>query len=210
MRVITLQDLRQHVLDLWGKADGITWLEDRSWMATALHETSELRLHPIVSEAAYATALHEIGHIRLGRPLEDEDMLVVERKAWSWARDNALIWTPTMENEAKHSLGSYEADGEEQKKEYYYRQIEGCVTDLLSGSNPDGLLVCDALVRNAAELVDLYECVPGESCTEGGARAVRCSGLLINTFPPPRRSRAAALPTKRATACVATAGLASL
>jgi len=144
MRVITLQDLHRHVLDLWGKADGIEWPEDNSWGAKALHE---------------------IGHIRLGPP---EDEVVGERQAWQWARDNALIWTPTMENEAVRSLGSYEATlaGEEHVKEYYYKQIEACISDLLSGSNPDGLEICDALVRNAAELVDLYEsCAPG--CTEG-------------------------------------------
>src|SRR5262249_12459337 len=50
-------------------------------------------------------------------------------------------------------------------------QIEACVSDLLSGGNPDGLEVCDALVRNAAELVALYEsCDPG--CTEELRRLV--------------------------------------
>ena len=152
MRVVTLDDLHQHVLALWGKADGIAWAEP--WrMPTAHHDTRTITIHPIVSEAVYATALHEIGHIRLGHP--GDDVLADERSAWQWARANALIWTPTMEREAERSLGTYEAGVD--KTEYYYEQVKHCTEDLLVGGSPDGLEVCDALVRNAVELAELYE-----------------------------------------------------
>ena len=37
------------------------------------------------------------------------EVLACERRAWEWARDNALIWTPTMEREAEAGIASYEA-----------------------------------------------------------------------------------------------------
>ena len=90
----------------------------------AYHDTGTIRIHPITSEAAYATALHEIGHLRRGM---HEDVLVNERWAWEWAQANALVWTPTMACEAERSLGSYEAAfaGEAHKKDHYYKQILG-------------------------------------------------------------------------------------
>lgn len=163
MRVVTLQDLHEHVLDLWGKADGIEWLKDKSFSAMAHHATGTIRIYPISSEAAYAMALHEIGHIRQGvgdgEHFKDlDDLMVHERRAWEWARDNALVWTPTMEREAERSLGDHETGFDEERvKEFYYKQIEAFVTDLLGGGRPDGLEVVEALVRNAAELAGVYE-----------------------------------------------------
>jgi hypothetical protein len=151
MKIVTIEDLRRHVLDVWGKDDGIEWISE-VWMPTANHETRTLRLHPIKSEAAYAVALHEIGHLRQGL---FEDELLDERRAWDWARDNALIWTPTMEREAERSMGSYEAD-ETHLAAYYYDQISTFVSDLLLG-NANGEQVYDALIRNAVELAEMYE-----------------------------------------------------
>jgi hypothetical protein len=161
MRIITLQDLLQHIFDLWGKADGIEWAEP-GFDAVAKHDTGTIRIHPITSEAAYATALHEIGHLRQGM---HEDVLVNERRAWEWARANALVWTPTMELEAERSLGQYEADFEDEahRKEYYHEQMLAFVSDLLIGDRPDGLEVCDALVRNAVELALMYEMYEDEA-----------------------------------------------
>jgi hypothetical protein len=106
MRIITLEDLHQHVLDLWGKEDGIEWV-DKIWMPAAHLESGTIRIHRIHSESAYAVALHEIGHIRQGR---FEDLLIEERRAWEWAKANALVWTPTMQRKAEQSMGSYEVD----------------------------------------------------------------------------------------------------
>jgi hypothetical protein len=153
MRIITLEDLRRHALNVWGKDDGIEWVSE-VFVPTANHETGTLRLHPIKSEAAYAVALHEIGHIRQGL---GEDVLLDERLAWDWARDNALIWTPTMEREAERSMGSYEAgDDEAHLAAYYYDQISAFISDLLL-CDPNGEQVYDALIRNAVELAELYE-----------------------------------------------------
>jgi hypothetical protein len=154
MKIVTIEDLRRHVLDVWGKDDGIEWISE-VWMPTANHETGTLRLHPIKSEAAYAVALHEIGHLRQGLC---EDELLDERRAWDWARDNALIWTPTMEREAERSMGSYEAHEADERylAAYYYEQILAFVSDLLLG-NANGEQVYDALIRNAVELAEIYE-----------------------------------------------------
>jgi hypothetical protein len=147
-RIITLEDLHQHVLDLAADLE-IKW-EDR--FAMAEFENSTVHLHPIKSEKAYASALHEIGHIRTGR---FDDALTEERQAWEWARANALVWTPTMQREADSCMGSYVTD-EAHLAEYYYDEISAFVEDLLSG-NADGELVYDALVGNAVELAQLYE-----------------------------------------------------
>jgi hypothetical protein len=62
---------------------------------------------PIRSAIGYATALHELGHI-LGQHQDNDidDMLTQERWAWEWARQNALVWTPTMERCAVRSLAA--------------------------------------------------------------------------------------------------------
>jgi hypothetical protein len=148
-RIITLEDLHQHVLDL--AADlRIVW---STWCAKADSEIGTVILRPIKSEGAYATALHEIGHIRTGRY---DDVLTEERRAWEWARANALVWTPTMQREADSSLGHYEAWTDDARlAEYYYKEILAFVNELLGG-NDDGELVYDALIGNAVELAQIY------------------------------------------------------
>jgi hypothetical protein len=99
--------------------------------------------------------LHEIGHIREGR---FDDVLIEERRAWEWARDNALVWTPTMQREADSCMGAYAAyaTDDAQLVAYYYDEVQAFVNDLLDG-NADGELVYGALVGNAIELAVLYE-----------------------------------------------------
>ena len=58
-RIITLEDLHQHVLDLAADLE-IEWSD---WRTEADTETRTVYLHPITSERAYTSALHEIGHI---------------------------------------------------------------------------------------------------------------------------------------------------
>ena len=178
MKIITLEDLRRHALNVWGKDDGIEWVSE-VFMPTANHETGTLRLHPIKSEAAYAVALHEIGHLRQG---PGEDVLLDERRAWDWARDNALIWTSTMEREAERCMTSYEAD-EAHLAAYYYDQLLASVCDLLAG-NHYGEQVYDALIRNAVELAEMYEL--------GDAREARRKLIcLIDKYIAARRTLAA-------------------
>ena len=96
--------------------------------AKAEPENGTIRISPIRSEAAYAVALVEIGHIRdqhsdnldnLGAEDAAHEVLACERRAWQWARDNALIWTPTMENEAKAATARHEAHFAGTMKDYF-------------------------------------------------------------------------------------------
>jgi hypothetical protein len=82
-------------------------------------------------------------------------MLADERRAWEWARANALVWTPTMEREAQRGVKHYEAAFAGEEAAYYYDQVLAFTSDLLLG-NSDGEQVCDALVRNASEIAELY------------------------------------------------------
>jgi hypothetical protein len=145
MRVITLEDLHRHVIELWGGEDRIEWSE---WGPLANHEERAIRIRPIRGEDDYAIALHEIGHIRDGL---SDDVLAGERRAWEWARANALIWTPTMQRQARWSLGSYEASDD---RIYHYRRILEVVNDLVEAGDL-GVWVPDALIRNAVGLVSL-------------------------------------------------------
>src|SRR5438132_12266190 len=95
MRVVTIEDLRRHVIGLWGKEEGID-SSDRVPMADV--EEGTIRIPPIRREDDYATALHEIGHIRdrldgIDRMPDADDAawewaLASERRAWKWARAN--------------------------------------------------------------------------------------------------------------------------
>ena len=48
--------------------------------------------------------------------------MVEERRAWEWAKANALVWTPTMQRTAEQCMGSYEAD-DAHLADYCYDQI---------------------------------------------------------------------------------------
>jgi hypothetical protein len=65
----------------------------------------EIRLPRIRSVISYAVALHEIGHIR-GRYQRSRNVMVRERWAWQWARENAPSWSPAMERVAAKSLSN--------------------------------------------------------------------------------------------------------
>jgi len=71
-------------------------------------ELLELQLPAIRSAVSYATALHEIGHIK-GRYQKSRSVIVRERWAWRWARENALIWNDAMDRSAVKALAWYEA-----------------------------------------------------------------------------------------------------
>ena len=58
------------------------------------------------------------------------EVLACERRAWEWARDNALIWTPTMEREAEAGIASYEAHLAGATKDYFYKRVLELVNDL--------------------------------------------------------------------------------
>ena len=106
-KTTTIKDMHRHVLDLCDK-HGITiyaWCR-RTSQCHALTDREEIRIVPIESRISYASALHEIGHLR-GRHQRSSSTLVRERWAWEWARANALIWTPGMENSARKAVKWY-------------------------------------------------------------------------------------------------------
>jgi hypothetical protein len=107
-----IEALREHVMWLLEEYQ-ITY----SWHhrnAYALHSCDEVVIKPIRSPISYAIALHEIGHIR-GRFQCSRRVLVRERFAWRWARANAIVWTPQMEQCAGKSLAGYEERIRERK-----------------------------------------------------------------------------------------------
>ena len=99
--------MHRHVHDLCNK-HGITiyaWCR-RPSQCHALIDRDEIRIVQIESRISYAAALHEIGHLR-GRYQCSSSTLTRERWAWEWARANALIWTPVMENSAREAVKWY-------------------------------------------------------------------------------------------------------
>ncbi len=106
LRRPTIIEMRQHVLQLCEGRDIVhSWCR-RPSQAWGSVEAEEICIAPVRSAISYATALHEIGHV-LGRHQRSFDVMVRERWAWNWARANALIWTPAMEQCARHSLAWY-------------------------------------------------------------------------------------------------------
>ncbi len=103
--VVTAEQMRQHVIELWGGEDEIEWCS-RPTQAYALRDAGIICIAPVKSPISYATALHEIGHIH-GRHQESHSVMVRERWAWRWARNSALIWTPAMERHVSKSLAWY-------------------------------------------------------------------------------------------------------
>jgi hypothetical protein len=106
---VSVESMRQHILDLCTERDiAIEWHEGRSDHAFALSELEEVHIIPIRSAVSYAIALHEVGHI-LGRRQRSRSTITRERWAWRWAKQNALRWTPAMEQTMRASVAWYEA-----------------------------------------------------------------------------------------------------
>jgi hypothetical protein len=97
------EEMRLHIMDLIERHDlNYSWCR-RPTEAWAVREFEEIKIAPIRSEISYGTALHEIGHIK-GRHQRSRDSMVRERWAWHWAKENALVWTPLMEQNRRCSL----------------------------------------------------------------------------------------------------------
>jgi hypothetical protein len=104
---ITITRMEQHVLDVAALGRVRVHWRDR-YGAHALSETLEIWIPRIRSAITYATALHELGHC-LGRYQESRSVIVVERWAWRWAKENALVWTDPMERNMTRCMAWYEA-----------------------------------------------------------------------------------------------------
>jgi hypothetical protein len=106
---MTVDEMRNHVETLC-EYQGINITRcARIERARSVREFDEIWIAPIRSAISYAVALHEIGHI-LGRHQSSCKVLVRERWAWQWARQNAQMWTPAMEQHASKSMAWYDAN----------------------------------------------------------------------------------------------------
>jgi hypothetical protein len=106
---ITVPRMEQHVLDIAALGEiEIHWLPCYRYGAHAVSMALEIWTPRIRSANSYATALHELGHC-LGRYQRSRSVLVLERWAWRWARENALVWTDPMERCMTSSMKWYEA-----------------------------------------------------------------------------------------------------
>ncbi len=116
--MINVESMRTHIDALICQRDIIVkWLKRPGGMAYALAELGEIWITPIKSVVSYSTALHEIGHV-LGRFQTSNRCLVRERWAWTWAEENALIWTPPMQRNRERCMGWYAANARKVDKQY--------------------------------------------------------------------------------------------
>jgi hypothetical protein len=101
---ITVEQMRRHIEALVAQYDIVCneWAR-RPVNAWAVYEFEEINIAPIRSACSYATALHEIGHIK-GRHQRSKQSSIRERWAWQWARENALVWSETMERYSRAAL----------------------------------------------------------------------------------------------------------
>ena len=77
----------------------------------------EIQLRPTRNTGYYVSALHEIGHI-IGDN-QDLDLIAKELWAWIYAKETAMVWTPTAERIMRKSMDSY---GWEQREKIIWEQ----------------------------------------------------------------------------------------
>ena len=71
----------------------------RSW-----RKKRTIAIRPVKTSITYAIALHEIGHILGTYP---KLRLEKELAAWSWAKENSIEWTMSMQNVMDRCMKSY-------------------------------------------------------------------------------------------------------
>ena len=77
----------------------------------------EIQIRPTRNTGYYVSALHEIGHI-IGDN-QDLDLIAKELWAWIYAKETAMVWTPTAERIMRKSMDSY---GWEQREKIIWEQ----------------------------------------------------------------------------------------
>lgn len=98
---VTKHDMRRHVRQLCAEHNISIRLRDNYTRGTASATLRMIWIPEVRSPITYAKALHEIGHVVMRHTNDkDRNVLTREGEAWQWARDNALIWTDTMEDRA--------------------------------------------------------------------------------------------------------------
>ena len=105
-KILTRTEMHEHIVALCERNEIlIQWCVNPN-QAWAMRQWDEIKIPQIKSEISYAVGLHEIGHV-LGQHQTSKRVLVRQRWAWRWARENALIWTSRMERRACSSLDWY-------------------------------------------------------------------------------------------------------
>ena len=77
----------------------------------------EIQIRPTRNTGYFVSALHEIGHI-IGDN-QDLDLIAKELWAWIYAKETAMVWTPTAERIMRKSMDSY---GWEQREKIIWEQ----------------------------------------------------------------------------------------
>ena len=77
----------------------------------------EIQIRPTRNTGYYVSALHEIGHI-IGDN-QDLDLIAKELWAWIYAKETAMVWTPTAVRIMRKSMDSY---GWEQREKIIWEQ----------------------------------------------------------------------------------------
>ena len=101
-------DMALHVMELCA-ANGIAVkyqsLDDPCPNYWARRHPREIQIRPTKNTGYYVSALHEIGHI-IG---DNQDLDRVGQELWAWiyAKETAMVWTPTAEKIMRQSMDSY-------------------------------------------------------------------------------------------------------
>jgi hypothetical protein len=111
MGKLTAPVLLAHIHDLCERYNigWSTFPSGRGYCGLAIPDTKEIETPEIKGWRSYPTTLHEIGHIVGPYQHPWWHTMMHERGAWTWARRNALIWSPGMEKLAQESLAWYAA-----------------------------------------------------------------------------------------------------
>jgi len=115
-RRVSIADLERHALEL-AKQLQITvrwWTGNREARARAFVKSRRIDVERITDETTYCVFLHECGHCetdvagrRLGKDFIVGTVLynsAGESRAWTWAKQHALTWTPAMQTELRRAL----------------------------------------------------------------------------------------------------------
>lgn len=102
---INQEQMAAHV-ELLAEQIGVT-INTSSAGGRAVIQDRVIEIRPVRSPITYAIALHELGHIAIGHRSMKIGRLAEEGEAWAWARDNALVWTDTMDAKARKCVTSY-------------------------------------------------------------------------------------------------------
>jgi hypothetical protein len=139
-----LEQMREHVarlaIDIPAR---IHWHEGVLTQSYADMVYKEVGIPPVVSTISYAACLHELGHLATLKGVDVvylgfqyaiaqkfhlpiADVIEAEKKAWGWARKEALVWNEHMEELKAVTMLTYTTPLEErsaEKKQQIFARI---------------------------------------------------------------------------------------